>query len=50
MKPKIINYLSGNGGIAFVEFIEPLTKKVKILSYKNFTKRFLINGELNAAN
>jgi len=40
MRPEIINYLSGSNGISFVEFIEPTSNRVKILSYKNFMKRF----------
>ncbi len=38
MKPQIIRYLAGNGGISFVEFTED--GKTKILSYKIFVKRY----------
>ena len=39
-KVTVLNYLSGVGGIAFVEFIDLETKKVKILNHKTFLKRY----------
>ena len=37
---EVLNYLSGTGGIAFVEFREIGSAKVKILAYQTFIKRY----------
>ncbi len=39
-KVTVLNYLSGAAGISFVEFIDIRSKKVKILAYKTFLKRY----------
>ena len=43
-KVRVLNYLSGAAGISFVEFLDLQEKKVKILAYKTFKKRYEITG------
>ncbi len=37
---RVLQYLEGVGGISFVEYLTLKDNKVRILSYRNFVKRY----------